>query len=487
MENSKNRIDIKKLTIFLILTAIIASKVININYNSPFNDEAIYIVVGKQLLTNFNISYFDAFSWMSGFPYLYPPVSGLLYMLGGISLSRIFNVFVLGVYAYVTFKITQSLNKKGSFFTGIISTILIGFSVTGYYVARLATYDLPSYLFLLLSFYPLLTIEKCKKDEEVKGKYLNSALLLIFGSALKYTVAIYAPILLLVGYLKLKQTKKDIRNIRHFVYPIILTGVVFGLFQLPSLLTFFTEEVVQVEKFFVSDILSIIFDQTKYILPFYIIGSFGLLNRKDWKKLLLINLSGLWIILFHIFTKRVLTIEKHIMISVTFLSVISDIGISNLIDSFKNRFLKWILYLFATIALVFYIFLSYQKSQEYNEYWVNTNDAETYLSENVKGKEIILTELGDSTTLALQDKLNLNNIITFDWFVYDNKEGEPAYITALEDNYFNYIILVSDTILKDSLHQSVHKIIIENINDNYEIIYDAGNITIYKRGYSNLL
>src|SRR5688500_6963109 len=66
----------------------------NLNYNSPFIDEAMYIVVGKWGFLQKDWLTFDAASWMLGHPYAYTPLTSLAYLSGGIVGSRFLNVIL---------------------------------------------------------------------------------------------------------------------------------------------------------------------------------------------------------------------------------------------------------------------------------------------------------------------------------------------------------------------------------------------------------
>src|SRR3989304_10223442 len=75
-------------------------RAVNLSYNSPFNDEAIYIVIGKMGLFGGDWTSYNAASWMAGLPFLYPPLAGVGFELGGIVGARMLSV-VFGVLSVV--------------------------------------------------------------------------------------------------------------------------------------------------------------------------------------------------------------------------------------------------------------------------------------------------------------------------------------------------------------------------------------------------
>ena len=77
--------------LFLIILSLIV-RVVNLNYNSFLNDEAIYVVVGKLGLFNGDWSSYNANAWMAGSQYIFPTLTAVAYFFGGITASRFVNV-----------------------------------------------------------------------------------------------------------------------------------------------------------------------------------------------------------------------------------------------------------------------------------------------------------------------------------------------------------------------------------------------------------
>ena len=91
-------------------------RVINLNYNSAFNDEGIYIVVGRMGLFENDWSSYGANFWMAGLPYIYPPLSALAFQTGGLIGSRLLNIF-FGVF--LVEEIYRLFDKKTNQVAGI--------------------------------------------------------------------------------------------------------------------------------------------------------------------------------------------------------------------------------------------------------------------------------------------------------------------------------------------------------------------------------
>lgn len=80
--------------LFIITGLSFGLRIYNLNYNSPFNDEAIYIVLGRLGIFQGDWWIYNAASWMAGQPYVYPSMTAIAYMSGGIVASRVLNVLI---------------------------------------------------------------------------------------------------------------------------------------------------------------------------------------------------------------------------------------------------------------------------------------------------------------------------------------------------------------------------------------------------------
>ena len=96
---------------FLIILASFAVRVYNLNYNSPFNDEAVYIVVGKLQIFQKDFWSYNANAWMGGNSFFYPTASALAYVSGGIVGSRLLNV-LFGVLAVMEVVLILALLRQ---------------------------------------------------------------------------------------------------------------------------------------------------------------------------------------------------------------------------------------------------------------------------------------------------------------------------------------------------------------------------------------
>src|SRR3989344_1864897 len=101
------------LTVMVFIFAFLV-RFINLNYNSPFNDEAIYVVVGQSGLFLGDWVSYNAASWMAGHPYFYPSITAIAYKIGGIAQSRFVNVAFGILTLYTIYQIIIILYERGN-------------------------------------------------------------------------------------------------------------------------------------------------------------------------------------------------------------------------------------------------------------------------------------------------------------------------------------------------------------------------------------
>src|SRR3990167_4577110 len=157
LSNFQNRLKSHWLLIVILLSAFLI-RTINLNYNSPFLDEAIYINLGREFWAGKWHDLAQSIAWVGGLPFFYPPLTAAFHAIGGIIASRFLNV-ILGVASvYFIYQLTYELfpvaNKNQRTTGGIIAAALMATSAIPIAYSRQATYDtLSVFLFMAGSLY----------------------------------------------------------------------------------------------------------------------------------------------------------------------------------------------------------------------------------------------------------------------------------------------------------------------------------------------
>lgn len=476
-----------KLYIGLIIFISFLTKVFNLNYNSPSSDEAVYVAIGNSILFKWNWAVYNTASWVGGHTYFYPIISSITYYYNGIVGSRLFNVVLISFTTYITYLLTNKLIvrtfgglfKKRINFASLAAAIIVGFSATSFYISRLATYDMSSFTLMILGVYYL--VLSCDNKSDDHGKATNffvSSLFLSLSFAFKYISMIYIPIIVIVSYFYVnRHFKKSLMHFWRFYFlaPLIMAIFVLSITQLKYLNTFVMAQVSR-ENIGVLDILEEFFRNIYYLIPFIIIGNFGLAIKKHWK-LILVEFALLFAAVgFHVVLGRTSALDKHSFLIIMTAAIFGSIGIYELI---KKKVWLYIV----TALLILYIPINIYISNRYNYLWPNFYTAINYFEDNMNSSDRLLSENGSSIILTTNKGLSPQSVVTFDWFEYKNQTGEKAYRRALTEGYFDYIELESNSYSKPNGYAALNNLVMDNLDNNYSLVLENRDYKIFKRSF----
>ena len=475
-----------RILVIAIIFIALALRLINLNYNSPFNDEAIYVVIGTDGIYNNDWATLDAFTWMAGSPFAYPVVSAFLYKIGGLETVRFGNV-VFGILTIYIAALTASLfrPKKEKKTTFLITLSLLAFMPISFYISRLATYDAPSFLFIFLGLYLLL---KNFTDKPAKNEYyLLSAISIFMAFLVKYLSVIYLFFYILLAILYL--TKNDPKLLMktnwfyYFFVPVVLLFGFYGITNFNGLYTYITT-VSAAEILSIGEKVQMLINEYVFVLPFWLV-SLVYIFRKISKKTAFVFLLGAGTILvFHFAYAGAPSYDKHIFLSGTFIAMTIGIALPNMYSALKlakktKAFLKGNFIGFVAFLFIYLV----SELPAINSRWLNIDKPLHFLADQVKKGDVILAESGDAMTLALYDKVRPKDVVTFDYIDYLGNETEEAYTQAVEDGYFAYIELEEHYVPKLERVVELNGLIMDVIDENYMQIYKEDGVLIYQRKF----
>jgi 4-amino-4-deoxy-L-arabinose transferase-like glycosyltransferase len=467
----------------VILTSALGLGLLNLNYNSPFNDEAIYIVLGRMGIFQWDWWSYNSLAWMPGLPYIYPVMSGIAYFSGGIVGSRLLSV-IFGVLAVETvFIVTTLLNKKrdgSELLPGLLAAGILGGAPVFLYVSRLATFDMPSFYFFLLSLSLLL---HAFKDSEKSGKwYFLASITLLISFLIKIIIGIYIPLIVIYSFIMSRRVSSKSFYFwkAYFLVPVVAVLVLYAIGNIPFLKTYGSVQASR-DKDNLQVIFGKIWENTSFVWIFYILGSLGMFIFREWKKWLYLSIGVGWILLSHIVSQRRFTLEKHTFIAVIFIAIIGGLGIGQLVNKIKSKVVRTAASLILMFSFIFYWGVAYKDAQKYNQMWQNASELLLELPKHVKSGDKVLAEVGAAAILASYE-INLpTNTTTFDWFEYKNQNGVGAYTNAIADGYFDVIELDGENSPKDPANVRMHVQLKEFVDMKYSLVYSKNDFEIYKK------
>lgn len=448
-------------------------RVFNLNYNSPFLDEAIYLILGKKFWAGMWHEVSESISWVGGFPFFYPPIAAAFYALGGIVTSRFFGV-ILGVASvYLIYRLTLELfplaNKKDAKIAGIVAAALMATSTIPIVLSRLVTYDAIC-VFLFLA--GATTLTKAIFEGE-RNYYLAAAVFLFLAFIAKYIAALYIPFLLLLTlHLAFRTGSKYVMGgiLASFWLPLLLLSTLFVAANFSSLFDFFMSKTSE-EHDGVYDIIWSFFKYSPVIFGASLPSFYLLVKKKAGELAAFLAIGALMPLAAHLLAGESLSVYQHSVFALVFLLPVIGVAGSIFIDKLK------MIGVFLVAFLIFLnFFFSIPNIKALDTFWPNTNKAAEFLLARISPSSRLLIESEDPVTLALWDKLPDENINgPFD-FSYQGFEGGLAYLYAVREGYFEFIELDGTFFSKDI------KGAIEGVIDQrYTLIFDDGSVKVWQR------
>ena len=455
--------------LLIILPVSFALRISNLNYNTPFLDEAQYIVLGRKVLAG-HWQESDPFSWVGGMPLVYPPLSALFGAFG-IFGARFLNVLfgTMSVYLLYLFaaRLHLSKNQKTNGIIGLVSASFLGIMTIPLYLSRLAIYDMPSFTFFLLGLIILqraLLIKKPLLWQQENGFFASSFFFLL-SFLTKYTTFIFFPFILLWAYNASRKSGKVVltRYLKYFA-AILITGTLLYFSWRFDALSHFLKEQVGASK---NQSLPIITQFTKFSLPMLFPAVLTILlflsKRKFPHPFTMLLIGAMVVPLIHLATNNIKAVNQQVFLSLIFLLPLSAYFFTYIWERFR-LIGGFILPLFLITVFV----ISQNQLRQLETSWSNTQKIMDFLKSVTTGHEKILSFEDDVTKLSLTN-LPENNITGIYSFTYQGLSDENAYSQAVKDGYFNFILYNQD------LNEPVKEIVKTALSNHYRQIYQENH------------
>lgn len=136
-----------------------------------------------------------------------------------------------------------------------------------------------------------------------------------------------------------------------------------------------------------------------------------------------------------------------------------------------------------SVILLFFAYLSYVDIHYFNNMWEDSSKVLTYLKNNIEMGDKVLAEVGAGAILATFEKNYPPYTTTFDWFQYGELTGKQAYLSAINDGYFDWIELDSNSQTSQAIHSSMHNMVLENLSGNYKKVFSSDGFVVFKRSF----
>lgn len=461
------------LLVILLLSFLI--RVVNLNYNSPFLDEAIYLTLGKQVLS-WQWQSEDPYAWVGGNPLFYPTLSAIFGFFGGIVGARFFSVLLgtFSVYLMYQFGKILKLSKeeKTNQLIGLISSAFLGVLAMPVFLSRWAIYDMLSFTLFLLGVVLLQRALNLKNPKlwQPEGRFFAAAAILFMSFLAKYITLILFPAIIIWALYKSKQVSKETFSValRYFALPLLL-GTGFYFFRYMEDLIHFQTEQVSTISYSVDQILM---QYIMYSFPAIAIalgGAVMLLRRNFITTIFLLGAASI-VPVVHAVTSNFASVHQHAYLSILFLLPLGAYFFTRIYEK-----VKVLGNLVVVIVLLTVLTYSQTQVRALESMWTNTNDVLSYLEEKTTSHERIYAPEADVAAVDLSNIKN-ENIVGQYSFKYKNIENNNAYSTAIKESYFDFIVIDNENT------SEVSKTVKNSLTNHYSPVYNNHPFTVYKKG-----
>jgi hypothetical protein len=437
---------LSRFLLLLILLLQVSTSLLALN-NTAFQDEALYLLAGHQILLSWQgqTPYLEPYGlYFSGYPFFYPVIAGFLDFLGGLEAARLFSLLCMLIVTTCIYGLTLQLFDRKS---ALVAAFLFACEGSVLFVGRLATYDALCCCLLALSLNFCLRASKAPSARRL----LALGPLLVLMVAAKYAGLLFVPtVLALFAWWSWKH--QGWRNMLFRLHVALSSLVVSGLIAFLAMdqQAFTGLSVTTINRVSSTDTapLMVIEHIAAMTGIFFALGLLSLpfCGRQRFLTGLLLFGSALLVPLYHTTRGEMTSLDKHLAFCMIFLAPLAGYTVASLANLLQRYTvgLSWV----AALALCLLIFPSdVQQAYMLYESWPSSTQLTANLRPLVhKGTDHYLAEDYDVLRYSLQKQTDIWQWSSLDYFVYttpDKRElsGEAAYTAAIQDGYFDLIEL----------------------------------------------
>lgn len=311
----------------LILLYGLVAMVWNLDYNSAYHDEALNILMGRQVL-NGQSCYGCAQN--TGSVLILPVLAAIGDSIGGLQGARAVGIlFGLSLTAVVYLTASILLSEKYAF----VAAVLFLFSGNTIYLSKLATYDIVSAFFLGLSFLFLILSERKRPLYTIGITLFCGAFSLFLAAMTKYVAAVFIPPLLVYIFLR----HKIYRAVFFFLLPLLIFIFVYSYYALYPVKVVLMGSVTSV--YHESQLpFSVLSSWTfRWVIMSYLLAFFGIFHEEKGKTAIPLIILSTPIIILQFLTGAEQSINKNVIFSLIFLMPAAALGIDHMSALFSYR------------------------------------------------------------------------------------------------------------------------------------------------------
>ncbi|WP_227497349.1 hypothetical protein [Planctomonas psychrotolerans] len=458
--------------------------------NSPFQDEALYMYVGHRYLDRLldGDALPEAFSsYLSGLPYFYPVIGGVLDRAGGIEFARVLSTVAVLATTYAAYRLGSALFTER---VGLLASATVAAQTSFLLIGRLATYDACA-----LAFFAAAAVVAVETRRHVVRRTVAVVLLCVCAVAAKYALASVVPaagllLLLAPGLRHDARTLVRIATTAAITSGVVITGGIMLLGADSSMLAGVaqttTARVVSQETSTMSIVATIV-ERSGAVIVLALVG-LALLARKGGSALL--ASGGLLLVAsvvpaYHLLQGELTSLDKHLALSGFLLAPLAGLALVRVLDR-RSAPAGWVVV--ATVLILMFS-TAVSDAQRLFRAWPDSAQLHVSMLSLVRdGSTEVLAEEVEVLKYYLVDQVAQPEQFTgLDFFDYVGSDGQrrigaEAYARAIEEGHFDVIAFrygpsaelarsLTDDIERSGLYEQVaeHAFTVTSGDGNYII------------------
>ena len=466
----------------LLLIVVFGVRIANAAGTTIFYDEAINIINGWETVSS-EIS-LDATSWVSG-SYLYPILAGTVHNFTGDFgirfLTAVLNTFAVALIFFLTLDLFDHRSA-------LWAMLIFGLNGANISLGQLAIHESLSLPLMTIAFYCVIQAG-LPKSKRTNLYLIGAGITLAFSILVKYVGLFFLPALFWIAIVHFVWHGKSVKPVLLLFFPtaVFIIGAYF-LWNQETLTTLWEQQ--QLILFSSGEKWTIFRSYLQNTGVSLILALIGVLLLPSFqnpnKPPVTLNLKGaffLFILLaslvgiYQIFSENMESLWKHAAYSTIFFAPFAGFGVSRLMAKGRHIFGKRngnipyrLLFAFLSIvAVIFFIERGMAQNWGLLHSWPNLNGANAYLETQPLSLETrILAEESAVykyyNDLGTHDQEVWSNTFNME---YGGFEGTEAMTTAIQDQYFDLVIL--DDYFTQETNALIREALLQN---NYKQVYE---------------
>ncbi len=446
---SRSRTSIWMLSVILVIQTF-ASLTLQ---NTAFQDEALYLFVGHEYVEQITQGrpVTEQYGlYLSGLPYMYPPIVGLLDAAFGLEGARAFSMFSMLIATTCVFFVSRHLfDDSSALFAALVFALQAGVLLIG----RLATYDALSLVAAGLALVCALYANAHRNFVMA----LVCGLLLLLSITSKYAGLMFVPTILGVLWWRILHSRGFVLASSSVILAavVLVVGIAAILMNDQQLLQGITQTTTDREILLIQSRIELLLTVIRNVGGIGLLALGGLIfSKRSWATTpILLALIGTFLIppAYHILKMESVSLYKHLAFGAFFVAPLAGYALSRLVQSTTKRSLRiqnfgqrwWLTLLLCMLILSDGI----RQAQLFYREWPNSADVTSVLRSLVRpGSGRYLIEESEVPRYYLKDVAEGWQWNQLYWFYYTDNDGQllqgvPAYVAAIDDVYFDVILL----------------------------------------------